>query len=82
MKVDPTKTKAKQDDIFQTNPGSLTIIDLTDSLIEAASACSLFDICLGIFLEDRQVSRVVALDEAHKVSEILLRLILSIKTCL
>ena len=63
--------KAKQSDILQTKPGSLTIVDLTDPLIDAASACALFDICLGIFLEDRQVGRVFALDEAHKVGEIL-----------
>ena len=42
------KALANQNDIFQTDPGSLTIIDLTDPLNDAASACSLFDICLGI----------------------------------
>lgn len=32
------------------------------------TACSLFNICLGLFLEqDASVGRVVALDEAHKV---------------
>lgn len=68
--MDLSKFKGNaQEDVLQTNPGCLTIIDLTDPLIDAASACSLFDICLGIFLEGKQMGRVVALDEAHKVSE-------------
>ena len=69
MDFSSSKGKVRENDILQTNPGSLTIIDLTDPLVDAASACSLFDICLGIFLEDGQVGRVIALDEAHKVSE-------------
>lgn len=67
--MDLSKFKGKaQEDVLQTDPGCLTIVDLTDPLIDAASACSLFDICLGIFLEGKQMGRVVALDEAHKVS--------------
>ncbi|PGH14363.1 hypothetical protein AJ80_05953 [Polytolypa hystricis UAMH7299] len=48
-------------------PGSLTIVDLSCPFVDENEACSLFNICLGIFLEDRsQAGRIVALDEAHK----------------
>ncbi|KAL2106771.1 hypothetical protein VUR80DRAFT_6226 [Thermomyces stellatus] len=56
-------------------PGQLTIVDLSCPCVTAETACSLFNICLSIFLEKgRQkdpalgppISRVVALDEAHK----------------
>ncbi|KAF9892011.1 hypothetical protein FE257_002975 [Aspergillus nanangensis] len=48
-------------------PGRLTIVDLSCPCISPDTACSLFNICLGIFLEqDSDVGRVVALDEAHK----------------
>ncbi|KAK7711557.1 hypothetical protein SLS57_008040 [Botryosphaeria dothidea] len=56
-----------EDDIFSPTPGSLTVVDLTDPFIDASSACTLFDICLALFLEDDTSSgRVIALDEAHK----------------
>ena len=48
--------------------GRLTIIDLTDPVIDSESACVLFDICLAIFLEKTSCGKVVALDEAHNVS--------------
>ncbi|KAI6377322.1 hypothetical protein MCOR25_002577 [Pyricularia grisea] len=39
----------------------------TDWSPEAQTACSLFNICLSLFLEqDTKIGRVVALDEAHK----------------
>lgn len=42
-------------------------MDLSCPCITAVTACSLFTICLGLFLEqDLEVGRVVALDEAHK----------------
>jgi hypothetical protein len=47
--------------------GELTIVDLSCPCITAATACSLFKVCLELFLEqDPQIGRVVALDEAHK----------------
>lgn len=50
--------------------GTLTIVDLSCPFVSAESACALFSICLGIFLEqDMTTGRVVALDEAHKVSK-------------
>lgn len=55
-------------DPFKTEPGTLTIVDLTDPFIDPTSACALFDICLSLFLENPPKNgRVVALDEAHKV---------------
>ncbi|KAE8143451.1 hypothetical protein BDV38DRAFT_267355 [Aspergillus pseudotamarii] len=48
-------------------PGRLTIVDMSCPCISPETACSLFNICLGIFLEqDPTIGRVVALDEAHK----------------
>lgn len=48
-------------------PGQLTIVDLSCPCVTAETACSLFNICLSLFLEqDTSVGRVVALDEAHK----------------
>ena len=54
--------------ILSFQPGSLTIIDLSCPFVDESAACTMFNICLAIFLEDRQeTSRIVALDEAHKV---------------
>ena len=48
----------------------LTIVDLSCPCITAEAACSLFNICLGLFLEQpTSIGRVVALDEAHKVRD-------------
>ncbi|KAJ5291464.1 hypothetical protein N7478_000715 [Penicillium angulare] len=48
-------------------PSQLTIVDLSCPCISPETACSLFNICFEIFMEqDTGVGRVVALDEAHK----------------
>lgn len=53
---------------FDAEPGMLTIVDLTDPLVDVSAACSLFDVCLGLFLEGKKATgKVIALDEAHKV---------------
>ncbi|KAJ5930961.1 hypothetical protein N7466_006454 [Penicillium verhagenii] len=45
----------------------LTIVDLSCPCISADTACSLFNVCFGIFMEqDSQIGRIIALDEAHK----------------
>jgi hypothetical protein len=54
------------------SPGRLTIIDLTDPVIDSESACVLFDICLAIFMEKTACGKVVALDEAHNVRFLIL----------
>jgi hypothetical protein len=48
----------------------LTIVDLSCPCISPDVACSLSNVCFGIFMEqDTKVGRVVALDEAHRVSD-------------
>ncbi|RGP69695.1 p-loop containing nucleoside triphosphate hydrolase [Fusarium sporotrichioides] len=52
---------------WELKAGQLTIVDLSCPCVTAEAACSLFNICLSLFLEqDATVGRVVALDEAHK----------------
>ncbi|KAK7731084.1 hypothetical protein SLS53_008802 [Cytospora paraplurivora] len=48
--------------------GQLTIVDLSCPCVTAEGACSLFNICLSLFLEQdsTHVGRIIALDEAHK----------------
>lgn len=48
--------------LFEATPGTLTIVDLTDPFVDPGSACALFDICLSLFLEDRNCAgKIVAL---------------------
>lgn len=48
--------------------GQLTIIDLSDPFIDPASAASLFDILLRLFVRaDVGTGKVCVVDEAHKV---------------
>ena len=55
--------------IWSFEPGSLTIVDLSCPFVDESAACALFNICLALFLEERgNAGRIVALDEAHKVS--------------
>ncbi|KAF9878341.1 hypothetical protein CkaCkLH20_04379 [Colletotrichum karsti] len=47
--------------------GQLTVVDLSCPCVTAELACSLFNICLSLFLEEKStIGRVVAVDEAHK----------------
>ncbi|MBE3045074.1 hypothetical protein IMZ48_21470 [Candidatus Bathyarchaeota archaeon] len=55
--------------------GQLTIVDLSCPCVTSDMACSLFSICLSMFLEkgrqqdsasEPAIGRIVALDEAHK----------------
>lgn len=62
------RRKIAQRDIWSFKPGSLTIVDLSCPFVDESTACAMFNICLAIFLEERgKTSRIVALDEAHKV---------------
>lgn len=57
----------KRLNIFRTQPGTLTIVDLTDPFVDPSTACVLFDICLGLFKEHASdYGLAVALDEAHR----------------
>ena len=54
--------------IWAFEPGTLTIVDLSDPFLNSDEACTIFSICLSLFLEERhKCGRMVALDEAHKV---------------
>lgn len=45
----------------------MTIVDLSCPCVTPETACSLFNICLSLFLEQTSdVGKVIALDEAHK----------------
>ncbi|KAM0812014.1 putative P-loop containing nucleoside triphosphate hydrolase protein [Seiridium cardinale] len=62
-----TKPAAAEENVWTFEPGTLTIVDLSDPFINSDDACVLFSICLSIFLEGREkCGRVVAMDEAHK----------------
>ncbi|KAK7532977.1 uncharacterized protein J3D65DRAFT_684423 [Phyllosticta citribraziliensis] len=56
--------------LFAPEPGTLTIVDLSDPFIDPSSACTLFGVALSLFLEHGAskplTGRVIALDEAHK----------------
>lgn len=55
--------------LFAAEPSCLIIVDLSTPLIDQSAACSLFNIAFELFLESSTACpRVVALDEAHKVS--------------
>ncbi|PGH00042.1 hypothetical protein AJ79_08313 [Helicocarpus griseus UAMH5409] len=55
------------DNIWEFPKGSLTIVDLSCPFVDENDACSLFNICMSIFMERRnEGGRIVALDEAHK----------------
>ncbi|KAK5166971.1 uncharacterized protein LTR77_007700 [Saxophila tyrrhenica] len=60
------KHKPKRD-IFQVSPGALTIVDLSDPFIDASIVCTLFDMSLSLFKQNRpEDGLVITLDEAHK----------------
>ncbi|KAI6794709.1 hypothetical protein KC361_g5435 [Hortaea werneckii] len=63
MNKDHTSPKG----LFKTDPGTLTVVDLTDPFLDAATVCTLFDICLALFKQNRPSSGlVIGLDEAHR----------------
>ncbi|KFY68290.1 hypothetical protein V496_01210 [Pseudogymnoascus sp. VKM F-4515 (FW-2607)] len=52
---------------WASKPGTLTIVDLSCPCVTAERACSLFNMCLSIFVEQSmKIGKVIALDEAHK----------------
>ncbi|KAL8815510.1 MAG: hypothetical protein Q9223_005354 [Gallowayella weberi] len=62
------KNRKSQPDMWNPDPGSLTIVDLSDPFVDENSACALFDVCLSLFLENQpEGGTILALDEAHKV---------------
>jgi hypothetical protein len=48
--------------------GEITIVDLSCPFVDASTACVLFKIGMGLYLEsDPTIGKVIVLDEAHKV---------------
>ena len=65
--LDLSKPKKGRGSVFAVQPGTLTVVDLTDPFVDASTARILFDICLKLFKNNRPAcGLVVALDEAHK----------------
>ncbi|KAK8859447.1 hypothetical protein PGQ11_010181 [Apiospora arundinis] len=66
-----TSRKALVGKDWSPQPGGLLIVDLSYPCVTPTMACSLFNICLSVFLEQQNVSsqtqigRIIALDEAH-----------------
>ncbi|KIY74182.1 hypothetical protein CYLTODRAFT_364601 [Cylindrobasidium torrendii FP15055 ss-10] len=59
--------KGKQGVWSRFNPGQLTIIDLSDPFVDHASAASLFEILIRLFVrENVGTGKVLLVDEAHK----------------
>ncbi|KAK5110037.1 hypothetical protein LTR85_001789 [Meristemomyces frigidus] len=70
MRWPPSKADLKRKTprkLLDLQPGSLTIVDLSDPFVDTATVCVLFDICLSVAKEKRpECGMIVALDEAHK----------------
>ncbi|KAK5110983.1 hypothetical protein LTR85_000674 [Meristemomyces frigidus] len=70
MRWPPSKADLKRKtprQLLDLQPGSLTIVDLSDPFVNTATVCVLFDICLSVAKEKRpECGMIVALDEAHK----------------
>ncbi|KAI6840164.1 hypothetical protein KC332_g2860 [Hortaea werneckii] len=61
------ESHTSQKGLFKTEPGTLTIVDLTDPFLDPATVCLLLDICLALFKQNRPSSGlVIGLDEAHR----------------
>ncbi|KAK3621113.1 hypothetical protein LTR56_022977 [Elasticomyces elasticus] len=70
MRWPPSKTDLKRKTarkLLDLQPGTLTVVDLSDPFVDTATVCTLFDICLSVAKEKRpECGMVVAFDEAHK----------------
>jgi hypothetical protein len=71
--LEPPQNKKKRSNRF--SAGQLTIIDLSDPFLDAASACGLFEIIVRLFIRaEVNTGKVLVVDEAHKVGVLLLLL--------
>ncbi|TFK43390.1 hypothetical protein BDQ12DRAFT_642878 [Crucibulum laeve] len=65
--LDPAPVASQKNCLPRFAPGQLTIIDLSDPFLDAASACGLFEIILRLFVRaDVDTGKVLVVDEAHK----------------
>lgn len=55
-----------QSSSFALEPGTLTIVDMSDTFVNASTCCALFNICLGIIQQKATAGLTVVVDEAHK----------------
>ncbi|THY07477.1 hypothetical protein D6D01_09757 [Aureobasidium pullulans] len=63
----PSGSSSKKIDLFNTAPGTFTIVDLSDPFLDSSTTCTLFDILLSLFLSSRlEAGMLICLDEAHK----------------
>jgi hypothetical protein len=66
--LEPPQNK-KRSKLERFSAGHLTIIDLSDPFLDAASACGLFEIIVRLFIRAKvDTGKVLVVDEAHKVS--------------
>jgi len=62
-----TEAQQAYNSIWKFEPGTLTIVDLSDQFVNEEDACALFSICLKLFMDGwKNNPRIIALDEAHK----------------
>ena len=66
ISTNPDSKNAKQ----YFGPGKLVIVDLTDPFLDITTACALFEMVMGLFVEHPAggAGKLLLLDEAHKVS--------------
>lgn len=57
--------------VHKYKPGEVTIIDLSDAFLTPSTACILFKLGLEQFLQSNAPGKMVVLDEAHKVRDLL-----------
>lgn len=57
------------EDCFAFGSGGVTVVDLSCPFVDENTACVLFNICMGVYLQTSSdgVGKIVAVDEAHKV---------------
>lgn len=55
---------------FDFSPGRICIVDLSCPFVDESTACVMFNICMGVYLEnaDTNTGKLIAVDEAHRVS--------------
>jgi hypothetical protein len=68
QRTSSSKKKTASNSDMRFKEGQLTIVDLSDPFLDTASACSLFEIIVRLFVRaDVWTGKVLVVDEAHKV---------------
>ena len=67
LDMSQTSDRVTKRSLFDLEPGTLTIVDLTDPFMDPSTVCVPFDISLSLIKEHRPpCGLIIALDEAHK----------------